>query len=137
MREKDNQEQRLQLAAGRHGLRLVRNRYRASSDGDLYCLRAIWKAAWVVGRRADASLGLMYVQTGREAIASWLTLAEIEQVLANWDQPAPRAWGEPQSVRTGLPYANNRNRGSRVGRGTRRHRLTFGAPSSSLSASSM
>ena len=110
MREKDNQEHRLQLAAGRHGLRLVRNRHRVATNGSLYCLRAMWNAACVVGRRADGDLGLVYAQTSREVVASWLTLSEIEQVLADWDQPAPRAWGEPPSARGSLPYADYRSR---------------------------
>ena len=89
MRKKDNQEHRVQLAAARHGLKLVRNRSRAATGRSLYCLRAIWNAACVVGSRPEGGLGLVYAQTGRAVIASWLTLSEIAQVLANWREPAP------------------------------------------------
>jgi hypothetical protein len=131
MRKKDNQEHRVQLAAARHGLKLVRNRSRAATGRSLYCLRAIWNAACVVGSRPEGGLGLVYAQTGRAEIASWLTLSEIAQVLANWREPAPRAWGEPPSAGSGLPYASYRNfrrRGLQRGRALiQRHRLAPGA----------
>jgi hypothetical protein len=118
MREK-KQEHRLQLAAGRRGLKLVKNRHR----GAAYCLRAAWNAACVVGRRPDGRLGLVYAQTGRELLACWLTLTEIERVLAHWNEPAPSAWGEPPSARGGLPYANYRRHPRRVRQGGERRRI--------------
>jgi hypothetical protein len=138
MREKNSQEHRIQLAAGRRGLKLVKNRYRVAA----YCLRAAWSAGRVVGRRPEGGLGLVYAQTGREEIACWLTLTEIERVLANWNEPAPRAWGEPPSARSGLPYANYRRhlRHVRPGGGRRRtprYRLRLGPSDVSPSASSM
>lgn len=108
MRDKDKREHQVQVTAGRHGLKLVRNRYQVATARRLYCLRAILNAACVVGRRPEGGLGLVYAQTGREGIASWLTLIEIERLLANWDEPPPRAWGEPASARRGLPYTNYR-----------------------------
>src|SRR5262245_12590234 len=92
------QEHRIQLAAARRGLRLIRNRYRVSGGGDLYCLRATWQPAWVVGTRSDGGVGLVYALTRREEIGSWLTLSEIERLLANWSEPAMRAWGEATSA---------------------------------------
>ena len=135
--QKNSQEHRLQLVAGRHGLKLVRNRHRVAA----YCLRAIGNAACVVARRSDGRLGLVFAQTGREGTATWLTLHEIERVLANWNEPAPRAWGEPPSARSGLPYANYWSRRRRVDLKsrhlrTRRHRLTSSASRTGLSASS-
>jgi hypothetical protein len=138
MGEQKRQEHHLQLAAGRHGLKLVKNRYRVA----VYCLRAVWNAACVVGRRPEGGLGLVYAQTGREEIASWLTLTEIERLLANWNEPAPRAWGESPSARSGLPYANYRRHLGRVRHGgerrrSPRYRHTLGPSDASPSARSM
>jgi hypothetical protein len=106
MREHDSAEHRVQLTAGRHGLRLVRNRYRVAAGSRLYCLRAIWNAYYVVSRLPEGGLGLVRAQTGRQVTASWLTLTEIEQVLAAWNEPAPRAWGEPFSEGSDVPYSS-------------------------------
>jgi hypothetical protein len=109
MRQDDTRAlQRVQLLAGRHGLKLVKNRHRSSSQGPLYCLRAIWNAACVVAERPHHGLGLVYAQTGRQGIAAWWPLAEAERVLASWSEPVPRAWGVPPSKGCGLPYSDYR-----------------------------
>jgi hypothetical protein len=97
-------EHQIRLAAGRLGLKLVRDRLRAEVVENAYCLRGLLNAAFVVGRVPGGGFGLLHAQTGRGKTASWLTLAEVEQVLATWAEPAPKAWGEPPSIGSGPAY---------------------------------
>ena len=91
MRKQATKEGRVRLAAGRHGLQLIRRRRPAANHRNVYCLRALWDAGYVVSKRPDGGFGYVFAPTSRERTASWLSLADIERVLANWSEPTPRA----------------------------------------------
>ena len=91
MRKQSTEERRVRLAAGRHGLQLIRRKARAATQRNVYCLRALWDAGHVVSKRPDGGFGYVFAPTSRERTASWLSLSDIEHVLANWSEPAPRA----------------------------------------------
>jgi hypothetical protein len=93
-REEDGEEHRLRLIAGRLGLRLVRGRLPAADGRELYCLRSMSDATYVLGNRPEGGLGLVSSAYGREKVVRWLSLTDIEQVLASRSEPAPRAWGD-------------------------------------------
>ena len=135
MREQKRQEHRLQLVAGRHGLKLVKNRHRVA----VYCLRAVWNAAYVVGRRSDGELGLVYAQTGREEIACWLTLTEIERVARELERAGAEGVGRASisAQRSPLRQLSQTSRRVRHGgerRRSPRYRLTLGPSDASPSA---
>ena len=119
-------------------LKLVKNRYRVA----VYCLRAVWNAACVVGRRPGGGLGLVYAQTGREEIASWLTLTEIERLLANWNGAGAESVGRVTISAQRSPLRQlsqtfaSRPPWRRAGRSPR-YRLTLGPSDASPSARSM
>jgi hypothetical protein len=81
----------VRLVAGRHGLQLIRHRHFAANHRKLYCLRPLWDAGYVVSKQPDGGFGYVYAPTSREKSATWLSLPDIEQLLAIWSEPAPRA----------------------------------------------
>jgi len=91
VRKQSPEERRVRLVAGRHGLQLIRHRHFAANHRKLYCLRPLWDAGYVVSKQPDGGFGYVYAPTSREKSATWLSLPEIEQLLANWSEPAPRA----------------------------------------------
>jgi hypothetical protein len=80
---------RLQLAAGRCGLRLIKRRSGTTMASDnAYWLRSLWDASQVVVLRPGGGFALsrMPVYTVREKAAAWTTLDDVERVLAGWDE---------------------------------------------------
>jgi hypothetical protein len=104
MRYEDYREQELQLAAGRLGLKLVRSKGRGP---DVYSLRALRQATRVLCKLPDGGYGLVYADGARWKRASWMRLAEIAQVLAQWRGHVPKAWGEPSPRRGRSPQVAN------------------------------
>ena len=87
------QEERVQLAAARSGLKLIANRYSLTSGKKTYCLRPLWDAMHVVGIVSDGSLGLVKTSSKgrrRQKVASWLPLTAIERMLPDWRGTRPR-----------------------------------------------
>ena len=82
-------ERLLRLAAGRRGLKVIRNRQLTASGQKRYCLRALWDASLVVGHLSSGEFGLIKASEGREKLARWLSLKEVTQVLATWSAPTP------------------------------------------------
>ena len=75
------EEHRISLVAGRCGLKLIRNRRRAT----VYCLRDLRDASTFVCKQPGGQFGLVKTRIRRERAAGWLTLNEVSQVLASWN----------------------------------------------------
>ena len=91
-----DREDRARLAAARCGLKLIRNRYSATSRGERkYCLRPVWDASQIVAPAPGG--GFCLVSTNfrgwiRWKAAIWLSLATVERVLRDWrPETTPRA----------------------------------------------
>ena len=102
-------EQRVRLAAGRRGLKVLMARLATTRRGGRnYCLRALWDASQFVGELPDGRLGYIRVPPAdRERIAIWRSLGEVERALANCAEPPARAWG--QACNTEHRFANVRH----------------------------
>ena len=96
MSDESAQERCFRLAAGRCGLKLIRDRTACRS---LYSLRPLWVASHAVGRLPDGRLGLTKAPNGRHKVACWLPLADIERLLASWSESMPGGWGQPSAWR--------------------------------------
>lgn len=98
--DEEREERRVSLIAAHRGMKLIKSR--RGTHTRRYCLRGLDDASRAVGKLPDGTYGLIKAITKRHRIGSWLLITEIEHVLAKWDKPAPRAWGERSAPPTGV-----------------------------------
>ena len=84
-------ERHLQLAARRHGLKLIRDRYSARTGRKRYFLRPAWDVRQTVRAVPGGGCTLAKLSAGRRIADSPLSLDEIEILLDGWREPMPNA----------------------------------------------